>query len=79
MDDGSRTSISVGMRRIQGPKTVKKKINSTQNKSQIQSAGAYEVASLLSTDCELSTDTCSKNIYSIGPRSVFVGGVQNQV
>ena len=25
--------------------------------------------SFLSTDCELSTETCSKNIYSLGPRS----------
>ena len=41
----------------QGPSrpTIKKKKNLTQNKSQTQRAGAYEVTSFLSTDCELST------------------------
>ena len=47
-----------------GPKTTKKKKNFTQNKSQTQSARAYEVTSFLSTDYELSTDTCSKNVYT---------------
>ena len=41
-------------------KTIKKNRNSTQNKSQTQRARAYEVTSFLSTDCELSTETCSK-------------------
>ena len=41
--------------------------NSTQNKSQTHRAKQYEVTSFLSTDCELSTDTCSKNVYSLGP------------
>ena len=31
----------------------------------------YEVTSFLSTDCELNTETCSKNVYSLGPRSFF--------
>ena len=52
----------------QGAKTIKKNTNSTQNKSQTHRAKQYEVTSFLSTDCELSTDTCSKNVYSIGPR-----------
>ena len=47
----------------------KKNTNSTQNKSQTHRAEQYEVTSFLSTDCELSTETCSKNVYSLGPRS----------
>ena len=50
-----------------GAKTVKKNTNSTQNKSQTDRAKQYEVTSFLSTDCELSTETCSKNVYSLGP------------
>ena len=48
------------------PTTIKK--NATQNKSKTQHARAFEVTSFLSTDCELSTETCSKNVYSLGPR-----------
>ena len=48
-------------------KTIKKNTNSTQNKSQTHRAKQYEVTSFLSTDCELSTETCSKNVYSLGP------------
>ena len=39
-----------------GPKTI-----TTQIKYRTQRARAYEVTSFLSTDCELSTETCSKN------------------
>ena len=53
--------------RRQGAKTIKKNTNSTQNKSQTHRAKQYEVTSFLSTDCELSTETCSKNVYSLGP------------
>ena len=49
-------------------KTIKKNTNSTQNKSQTHRAKQYEVTSFLSTDCELSTETCSRNVYSLGPR-----------
>ena len=55
-----------------GAKTIKKNTNSTQNKSQTHRAKQYEVASFLSTDCELSTETCSKTFilnYSLGPWS----------
>ena len=52
-----------------GTKTIKKNTNSTQNKSETHHAKQYEVTSFLSTDCELSTETCSKNVYSLGPRS----------
>ena len=52
-----------------GAKTIKKNTNSTRNKSQAHRAKQYEVTSFLSTDCELSTETCSKNVYSLGPRS----------
>ena len=51
-------------------KNIKKNTNSTQNKSQTHRAKQYEVTSFLSTDCELSTDTCSKNVYSLGPMMV---------
>ena len=46
---------------------MKKNTNSTQNKFQTHRAKQYEVTSFLSTDCELSTETCSKNVYSLGP------------
>ena len=52
-------------------KTIKKNTNSTQNKSQTHHAKQYEVTSFLSTDCELSTETCSKNVYSLGTSSHF--------
>ena len=45
-----------------GAKTIKKKKKSTRNKSQIQCGKIYEVMSFLSTDCELSTETCSKKV-----------------
>ena len=50
-----------------GAKTIKKNTNSTQNKSETHRTKQYEVTSFLSTDCELSTETCSKNVYSLGP------------
>ena len=49
-----------------GPKTIKKNTNSTPNKFQTQRARAYEVTSFLSTDCELSTNPCSRFLYRIG-------------
>ena len=52
-----------------GAKTIKKNTNSNQNTFQTHRAKQYEVTSILSTDCELSTETCSKNVYSLGPRS----------
>ena len=52
---------------IPGAKTIKKNTNSTQKQSQTHCAKQYEVTSFLSTDCELSTETCSKNVYSLGP------------
>ena len=48
-----------------GPKTIY--TNSTPNKYQTQRARAYEVTSFLSTDCELSTNPCSRFLYSLGP------------
>ena len=53
-------------------KTIKKNTNSTQNKFQTHRAKQYEVTSFLSTDCELSTETCSKNVYSLGPLSCLL-------
>ena len=46
---------------------IKKNTNSTPNKSQTQRAGPWEVASFLSTDCELSTNPCSRFLCSLGP------------
>ena len=40
----------------------KEKKNLTQNKSQTQRARSYKVMSFLRTDCELSTETCSKKV-----------------
>ena len=54
-----------------GAKTIKKNTNSTQNKSQTHNARAYKVTSYLSTDCELSTETCSRFVYSFGPWKVM--------
>ena len=51
-----------------GAKTIKKNTNSTQNNSETHHAKQYEVTSFLSTDCELSTETCSENVYSLGPK-----------
>ena len=51
-----------------GAKTIKKNTNSTPNKSQAHRAKQYKVTSFLGTDCKLSTETCSKNVYSLGPR-----------
>ena len=61
-----------------GAKTIKKNTNSTQNKSQTHRAKQYEVTSFLSTDCELSTETCSKNVYSIGPWATFNVNIQEE-
>ena len=54
-------------------KTIKKNTNSTQNKSQTHRTKQYEVTgtSFLSTDCELSSEICSKNVYSLGPRGTM--------
>ena len=48
-----------------GAKTIKKNTNSTQNKIQTHRAKQYDVTSFLSTDCELSTETCPKNVYTL--------------
>ena len=56
-----------------GAKTIKKNTNSTQKKSQTHCAEQYEVTSFLSTDCELSTETCSKNVYCLGPLCECLG------
>ena len=60
---------------VSGAKTIKKNTNSTQNKYQTHRAKQYEVTSFLSTDCELSTEICSKNVYSIGPWSILRGSL----
>ena len=69
-DCGSaRVPMSVSSHLCLGAKTIKKNTNSTQNKCETHRAKQYEVTSFLSTDCDLSTETCSKNVYSIGPLS----------
>ena len=44
----------------------KHKLDSKQQ-SQTHRAKQYKVTSFLSTDCELSTETCSKNVYTYSP------------
>ena len=69
-ESSSRSNYSVAETSLKsrvGAKTIKRNTNSTQNKSQTHRAKQYEVTSFLSTDCELSTETCSKNVYSLGP------------
>ena len=61
---GSRRALKVPQFHSLGAKTIKKKNNLTQNKSQTQRANAYEVTSFQSIDCELSTATCSQNVYN---------------
>ena len=68
-----RTSFS----NLPGAKTIKKTKNLTQNKSQTQRARAYKVTSFLSTDCELNTEMCSKNFYSLGPRTLILNSLSN--
>ena len=60
-------TLQASLRNRPGAKTIKKNTNSTQNKFQTHRAKQYEVTSFLSTDGELSTETCSKNVYSLGP------------
>ena len=52
---------------IDWSKTIKKNTNSTPNKSQTKRAKAYKVTSFLNTDCELSTNPCSRFLHSLGP------------
>ena len=64
-----------------GPRLKRKTQNLTQNKRQTYRAKQYKVTSFLSTDCELSINPCSKNVYNLGPRGVEVGvlgGSKNQ-
>ena len=61
--------LHLGLHNGPGPKTIRKNTNSTPNKSQTQRARAYDVTSFLSTDCELSTNPCSRFLYSLGPCS----------
>ena len=72
--------VSLGIQSVsQGAKTIKKNTNSTQNKSQTHRAKQqYEVTSFPSTDCELSTETCSKYVYSLGPRHTIVTVIVSQ-
>ena len=70
--DSFRKKVRHSLEVFLWPKTIKKSTNSTRKKSQTQRARAYKVTSFLSTDCELSTETCSRFLYSLGPRSVGI-------
>ena len=48
-----------------GAKIIKK--NTKLDSKQTYRAKQYKVTSFLSTDCELSTNPCSKNVYNLGP------------
>ena len=61
------TNLERNMHGRPGAKTIKTNTNSTQNKSQTHRAKQYEVTSFLSTDCELSTETCSKTFIVLAP------------
>ena len=63
----SSYTYCIGLCNTSWAKTIKKNTNSTQNKSQTHRAKQYEVTSFLSTDCELSTKTWLKNVYSLDP------------
>ena len=65
---GKKTA-GVSWQNTPGAKTIKKISNSTPNKSQTHRTKLYEVTSFLSTDCELSTETCPKNVYILGTRT----------
>ena len=67
---GTSPTVKEPTRERPGAKTIKKNTNSTQNQSQTHRVKQYEITSFLSTDCDLSTETCSKNVYSLGPRSM---------
>ena len=69
----------------QGAKIKKKntKLDSKQTSNvPCQTIQSYVIStSFLSTDCELSINPCSKNVYNLGPRGVEVGvlgGSKNQ-
>ena len=53
-----------------GAKIIKKYTKLDSNRT--YRAKQYKVTSFLSTDCELSTNPCSENVYNLGPR--FAGG-----
>ena len=76
---GSETKVNVQdaveIRQDTRGQDYKENTNSTQNKSQTHRAKQYEVTSFLSTDCELSTETCSKNVYSLVPRTSFASSL----
>ena len=57
----------------QEAKNIKKNTISTPNKSQTHRAEQYKVTSFLSTNCELSTETCSRLLYNLGPTATTRG------
>ena len=75
-ENGDNAGHDSSKQRRLGAKTIKKNTNSTQNKSQTNHAKQYKVTSFLSTDCELSTDICSKNVYSLGRWARLMDGVK---
>ena len=66
VDEGDPVT-GMNLKRQQGVNTINKKENSTENKSQTlrRHTRAYEVTSFLSTYLELSTETCSQNVYMV--------------
>ena len=66
---GKEFHVTFNDKKTTGAKIIKKTQNSTQNKRQTYHAKQYKVTTFLSTDCELSTNPCSKNVYNLGPRN----------
>ena len=82
-DDGNASNVDddsdvVVLSPTPGAKTIKKRTNSTQNKSQTQRAKQYEVTSFLSTDCVLSTETCSKTCIVLAPGGAVAREMPNR-
>ena len=53
-----------------GTKIIKKNTKLDSKQTSNVPCYQYKVTSFLSTDCELSTNPCSKNVYNLGPRTV---------
>ena len=49
-----------------GAKIIKKNTKLDSKQTSTYRVKQYKVTSFLSTDCELSTNPCSKNVYNLG-------------
>ena len=63
----SRQKPTTQLLLVIGPRLQRK--TQTRLKTNLKLTVLNNTCSILSTDCELSTETCSKNVYSLGPWS----------